>query len=196
MNVYFWAKNGIFKPLPISNKHSQFDFNVKIKDHSAIINVNIDNNGKRINAVSSFDISPEFYKSLSDNKKREHLDNPVLDEYKNISSKLHEIISNVFNMIKQELFLYELRWLTAEPMKWSIDKINWKVIPWGEIKANIWGHQVHELDDKWSNSLQTLFNEIEYPLFATEHSELFTLQTISVLEIIHIPTINKNTIPY
>ena len=65
--------------------------------------------------------------------------------------------------------MYELRWLTSAPIEWSIDRMNWKIIPWDEIKASVWGHQVHELDDKWVNSLQILFDEAEYPLHATEH---------------------------
>ena len=57
MNVYFWAKNGIVKPLPISNKRSQYAFKVKMMDHSVVVDVNISSNGKEINALSSFDIS-------------------------------------------------------------------------------------------------------------------------------------------
>jgi len=169
MNVYFWAKNGIYKPLPISDKQKQYDFKVKIKNSSVVVDVNINNNGSQINAVSCFDISSEFYNSLCDNKERGYLESSVIDEFKNILMKLHEVIENVFCIIKQELFLYELRWLTSEPMEWSTDRIKWKVIPLNEVNASIWGHQVNVRDDKWSNSLQTLFDAMESPLFATEH---------------------------
>jgi len=92
MNVFFWAKNGIYKPLPTNDKQKKYDFKVKIKNTPVVVDVYIINNGSQINAVTDFDISSAFYNSLCDNKELSHLENSVKDQYKNILMKLHEAL--------------------------------------------------------------------------------------------------------
>ena len=169
MKIMFQTKCGIPNPLPTVNLEGPFIFHVKRGIPAVYFMVTIDPSGQNIVSVSTFEASSELYTALCKKLERNAINDDVYNEYLSVSRGLHDATMHVFNLLKQELYLYDHRWLTGNPLEWSLEGNDWNIIPWGSIFMYTRQRQEQELDRKSATDLQILLNRGEEALLATEH---------------------------
>jgi len=169
MKVAIRSKSGIPNHLPIKIEDCPFIFFINVKTPDVVATVTISDAGDNIYSVATFDVSDDMYKSLDSNLNYNNISEKVKKEYINISIALHNATRHIFDLIRQELYLYELRWLTSNPDEWLNNNEEWKIIPWQTISTAWRSHSAYKLDKKWVSHLQLLLDRGEEALLAIEH---------------------------
>lgn len=169
MKVTIRSKSGIPKHLPIKNEDCPFIFSINLKIPDVVATVTVSDFGDNIHAVATFNVSDDMYKSLKSSLNYNSTSVKVRKEYLNISIALHNATRQIFDLIKQELYLYELRWLTSNPDEWFNNVEEWKIIPWQTASTAWRSHSAHKLNKKWVSHLQLLLDRGEEALLAIDH---------------------------
>lgn len=168
VKVHLMKSNGIQSALPTEGISATLSFKLSSKYEGVVINAKLSATGDSLESSCLLEIQPEEAKILSEIPPEKFTEK----ERQKVSELFTTLLSSnqrVLNIIIQELELNEPRCLTSGLNQWSFDGKTWSDFPLRSFLTGISIHQSHNLDEEWSEHIQTILDMNEEPFIAFQH---------------------------